>query len=128
MSITELFTAIAAALSTAFTGSPFAIWPTTPKSTSVPAVWPAFASSFTTADPVNGGSVAFELVAALAPQESPAQNAALADAHDRFDTITASAVGAAIAGRSAVLEVRQIGGVDHTALVYSLTVARGLPC
>jgi hypothetical protein len=128
MTVAEIFAAVAAALRAAFTPSVFAVWDNPPDATAVPAVWPEYSSSFTPSDRNAGGVIVFRLVAAIAPQTATAETAVICDAHDRFDTINAAAVDAAIAGRTATLEAVQIGGVDHTALAYQLTVARGLPC
>lgn len=129
MTIAELLEALAVAITAAFTPSPFAVWPGRPDQTSVPAVWPQFSSSFTGSDRNASGQVAVEVVAVIAPQTAPAEEMAIADAHDRLDTITGSALGnVAIAGRTATLGTVQVAGVDHTALLYQFTVARGLPC
>jgi len=128
MTIAELFAALAAALTTAFTPSAFAVWSHAPDQTAVPAVWPQFASSFTGTDVNSSGQVAVEVVAVIAPQTSAAELAVIADAHDRLDTIRTAALDAAITGRTGTLGTVQIAGVDHTALIYQFTVARGLPC
>lgn len=128
MTLAEAFAAIVAALDRLFTDSPFAVWPGPPEATALPAVWPEYESSFTGSDRINGGVVIFRLVAAIAPQAHAAEYAALYDAHDRFDQITATELGNPIAGRTGRLDTVAIGGVDHTALSYSLTVARALPC
>lgn len=128
MTVAELLAALAAAITTAFTPSPFAVWPHAPDQTSVPAVWPQFGSSFTGTDRNSTGQVAVEVVAAIAPQTSAAELAVVADAHDRLDTILGAAIGAAITGRTATLGTVQLAGVDHTALLYQFTIARGLPC
>jgi hypothetical protein len=125
MTVAEVFAAVVAALEVAFGGSRFKVWPTPPDATALPAVWPQFDSSNTAAGRNAGGTVSLLLVAALAPQTAAAENAAMADAHDRFDTIGTDME---IPGRFANLGPITIGGVDHTALLYTLTVARGLPC
>jgi len=128
MTVAEAFAAIVAALDRLFAASSFAVWPGPPEATALPAVWPEYESSFTGSDRLNGGVVIFRLVAAIAPQSHAAEYAALYDAHDRFDTISATELGNPIAGRTGRLDVVQIGGADVAALLYSLTVARALPC
>ena len=128
MTLAELFAKIAAAITAAFTPSVFAVWANVPEQTAVPAVWPQFASSFTGTDRNSTGQVAIEVVAVIAPQTAPAELAVICDAHDRLDTITSREVTEAIVGRTGALSVVQLAGVDHTALIYQFTVARGLPC
>jgi hypothetical protein len=123
VTVAEVFAAVVAAMTAAFTPSPFAVWPTAPDQTALPAVWPQFDITDTRAQ--RQGTVSLVLVAALAPQTSVAENAAICDAHDRFDTI---ALDMEISSRIGTLGPVSIGGVDHTALLYTLTVARGLPC
>jgi hypothetical protein len=123
MTIAEVFAAVVAAMTAAFTPSPFAVWPTAPDQTALPAVWPEFNTTDTRAG--RQGTVSLVLVAALAPQTSAAENAAISDAHDRFDTI---ALDMEISSRIGTLGPITIGGAEYTALLYTLTVARGLPC
>lgn len=128
VTLAELMTAVLAAVRAAFDGSPFKVWATAPDATALPAVWPTFDASNTAAGRNAGGVVVVRLVAALSPQVAAAELAAVCDAHDRLDTLTATQVGAQIANRSATLGPVTIGGVDKTALLYDLTIARSLPC
>jgi hypothetical protein len=128
MTTAELFAAIVAALKTVFTGSAFKVWPGPPDQTALPAVWPELENTFTGPGRNAGGVMTVRLVAAIAPQVSAAEYAALLEAHDRFDQITAGALNTEITSRAGGLTVVQIGGVDHTALAYSLTASRSLPC
>jgi hypothetical protein len=128
MTVAELFTAMVAALTAAFNGSTFAVWEGPPAATALPAVWPEFDGSFTGPGRSAGGTVAVRCVAAIAPKIHAAEYADLFDAHDRLDMITVADIGLELSSRSAVLETIQIGGVDHTALAYTLTAGRSLPC
>lgn len=128
MTLAEIMSAVLAAVRDAFDGSPFKVWATAPDSTALPAVWPTFDASNTAAGRNAGGVVVVRMVAAIAPQVSAAELTAICDAHDRLDTLTATQVGAPIANRSATLGPVTVGGVDKTALLYDLTIARSLPC
>lgn len=124
----ELFAAMVAALTAAFDGSKFAVWAGPPDATSLPAVWPELDSTFIGPGRNAGGTMAIRVVAAIAPQVHAGEYTAIFDAHDRLDTIGAGTLGAEISARTALLDVVQIGGVDHTALAYTITAGRSLPC
>jgi len=129
MTSAELGAALAAAVRTAFAGSGFAIHDDTPNNTALPAVWPEYSSGYIGADRVSSGVMVLRVVAAVAPHVAPAQTAVIYDAIDRCHTITAAALGnSAIGSREHFLGPVQIGGVDHTALLYSLTIGVALPC
>lgn len=126
MTVAELFAAIVAALTAAFDGSKFAVWAGPPDATALPAVWPEFDGSYTAAGRNAGGNVAVRVVAAIAPQVHEAEMVTVFDAHDRLDAMLPA--GVEMSSRAAALEVIQIGGVDHTALTYTITAGRALPC
>ena len=128
VTIAELLAAFAAAITSVFDGSDWAVWPQPPDQTAVPAVWPELSSSSTGASPTSAATVAVRVVAAIAPKTSAAEYSAIADAHDRLDQIKSPANGVAIAGRQAFLDQVDIGQIPHTALMYVFTVDRPRPC
>jgi hypothetical protein len=123
----ELLAALATALASVF-GEGWAVWPTPPDQTALPAVWPQFAGGSRTGSRATGAPTSITAVAAIAPQTAAAENAAIADAVDRLDTITASALGAAITAGSWVVGEIEIGQIPHTAVLYQFTLDRPLPC
>lgn len=127
MTVAELLAVFAAWLATVFTGTGWAVWPAPPDQTAVPAVWPEYASSYTA--PAAGSSVAVTVVAAIAAQIHTAEYDAIADAHDRLDVLTAADLpGCQISSWAASLGTVDIGAVTHTALLYTVTIDRPLPC
>jgi hypothetical protein len=129
MTIAELLAAVAAAIVAAFADADgWAVWDGPPDATALPAVWPELASTYAAGARATGSATTVQIVAVIAPQTSPAETATVADAHDRLDTIGPAAIGAAIQTRQAVLGPVDIGQITHTALLYSLTLDRPLPC
>lgn len=128
MTTAELLGAVGAALAVAFAGDDWAVWPVPPDATAVPAVWPELAASSATGSRAAGCAMTVQCVAAIAAQVHAAEYGRIADAHDRLDTITAGALGAQIAARTAVVAAVDIGGIEHTALLYSLTIDRPPQC
>jgi len=133
VTITELFAVVAAALELAFAtpgadGTKWARWPGPPDATGLPAVWPEFSDTFTAGARATGGAVAVRVVAAIAPQISAAEYSRLFDAHDRLDAITTISPELVQTSRSAILGPVEIGGIEHTALLYTFTLDRPLPC
>ena len=87
-----------------------------PDQTAVPAVWPEYSSSYTA--PGRRSAVSINVVAAIAAQVHTAEYAAIADAHDRLDTLTPGDLpGCQITSRAGALATVDIGAVTHTALV-----------
>ena len=132
MTAAELLAAVAAAIKAVFTNAGefdgWSTWLTPPDATAVPAIWPQFAGGSRTGGRATGAPTSITAVAAIAPQTAPAENAAIADAVDRLDSITASALGAAITGASWVVGEIEIGQIPHTAVLYQFTLDRPLPC
>jgi hypothetical protein len=120
-----LLEAMAAALAATFDES-WTVWPTPPDASSVPAVWPEYDSAQATGNIT--GTINVKVVVVVAPQVSPAMNDRLADAADLLDTIGGDKLGAGISFRTDFLTTVVLGGVDHTALNYTFTLTRTLPC
>lgn len=126
MTIAEVLAAVAAAVATLFGDDTWAVWPQPPDATALPAVWPELAQTFTAG---TTATVGVRVVAAIAPQVTGAEYARLTDAADRLETLRASSLGGvAIQNRSGIVGEVEIGAVPHTALLYTLTLDRPLPC
>lgn len=128
MTVAELLAAFAAAITSAFDGSGWAVWPQPPDQTAVPAIWPQPVGGSRTGSRAAGAPTSITAVAAIAPQTAAAENAAIADAVDRLDTIVAGRLGAAITNGSWVVAEIEIGQIPHTAVLYQFTLDRPLPC
>ncbi len=128
VTIAELLAAFAAAITSAFDGSDWAVWPQPPDQTAVPAVWPELSNGNGGASNRADATTSVRVVAAIAAQVSAAEYSRIGDAIDRCLSILSSAVGAAFRGRSWVVGTVQIGGVDHTAVLFTYTVDHPLPC
>ena len=121
----DLLEAMAAALAATFDES-WTVWATPPDQTALPAVWAEYDGA-TAAGSITG-TVNLKVVAVAAPQVSAAMNDRLAEAADLCDTIGGDKLGAGIQYRTDFLTVATIGGVEHTALNYTFTLTRALPC
>ena len=128
VTVAELLAAFAAAITSAFDGSGWAVWPQPPDQTAVPAIWPQPAGGSRTGSRAAGAPTSITAIAAIAPQTAVAENAAIADAVDRLDAIPAGRLGVAITGASWVVAEIEIGQIPHTAVLYQFTLDRPLPC
>jgi len=120
-----LLEAMADALAATFDET-WTVWPVPPDQTGVPAVWPEYDGAQSAGNIT--GTVAIKVVAVVSPQVSAAMNDRLAAAADLLDTIGGDKLGAGITFRADFLDVAVIGGVEHTALNYTFTLNRTLPC
>jgi len=120
-----LLEAMADALAATFDES-WSVWPVPPDQTAIPAIWPEYDGASASGNIT--GTVNIKVVAVAAPQVSATMTDRLSDAADLLDTIGGDKLGAGITFRTDFLTVATIGGVEYTALNYTFTLNRTLPC